>query len=78
MFSFLPLTNFSSLVKFILSSVNAFKLDQPKILSFGIELPHMPILVPSNKDNIKNMEKSCVGTGVKKPGKTYASPTAII
>ena len=38
MFSTLPKTNFDFLFKFILSSANAFNLDQSKILSFGKQL----------------------------------------
>ena len=38
MFSSLPETNFDSLVTFILSSTNAFNLDQSKILLFAKEL----------------------------------------
>ena len=38
MFSTLPKTNFNFSLPFILSSANAFNLDQSKILSFGKEL----------------------------------------
>ena len=38
MFSTLPKLNFNCTVTFILSSANAFNLDQSKILSFGNEL----------------------------------------
>ena len=38
MFSTLTITNFNFSVSFILSTANAFNLDQSKILSFGKEL----------------------------------------
>ena len=38
MFSALPKRNFNVSVTFILSSANALKLDQSKILSFGKEI----------------------------------------
>ena len=41
MFSTLPKTNFTFSFGFILSSANAFNLDQSKILLFGKELSHI-------------------------------------
>ena len=41
MFSPLPKTSFDFLFKFILSSANAFNMDQSKILSLGKELSHI-------------------------------------
>ena len=45
MFSTLPKTNLIFSVTFILSSANAFNLDQSTILSFGKELMHYTDLV---------------------------------
>ena len=41
MFSTILKTNFNFLVKFILSSANAFSLDSSKVLSFGKELNYI-------------------------------------
>ena len=53
MFSTLPRSNLNFSVTFILSSANAFSLDQSKNLLFGKELNcHLQILLLSNSLNI--------------------------
>ena len=48
MFSILPISNFKFLESFILSSADAFNLDQSRILSFGKELSNYKTILCFN------------------------------
>ena len=66
MFSIHPITNFIFSVPFILSSANAFNLEQSKILSFGKELRILLVgkkfksFPEKKKFNLPNLKKKKV------------------
>ena len=61
MLSSLPKANFKFLVTFILSSANAFSLDQSEILSFGKEL--ILHTIPSFSNHAEKTLENIVGKG---------------
>ena len=59
-------------------SLFAAEYEKPKIGISGIVLSSSAVVLLDEMTHFCKGKKSCVSTGVRKPGNTYASPTAMI